>query len=223
MPSDNRERSFENALASHLRASSPKGGLHRACSDAETLAAYHERSLAREQMASLKTHVTDCERCQQILAHLQASDQIPVSAANTAPQATAAANSSVLVLHARRRALWRWVAPAGALAAALLVWVAVHENGSVRVPPQLPSAAPKQSETAKNLPASPPALTYAPSLDATSKNENAFADALSALNTAPQSKIAGAARHRPQSLLKEKVSASAKKQSSVRDDFGQLA
>ena len=136
MPSDNRERSFENALASHLRASSPKGGLHRACSDAETLAAYHERSLAPEQMASLKTHVTDCERCQQILAHLQASDQIPVSAANTAPQATAAANSSVRVLHSRRPALWRWVAPAGALAAALLVWVAVRENNSVRIPAQ---------------------------------------------------------------------------------------
>ncbi len=227
MPSDDRERSFENALASHLRADNSAGVSRAACADAETLAAYHERSLPQEQMTSLQAHVADCERCQEILAHLGATDEIPVAVANTTPQAPPAAThdakSAVLVLHARRRALWRWVAPAGALAAALLVWVAVHENGSVRVPPQLPSAAPKQSETAKNLPASPPALTYAPSLDATSKNENAFADALSALNTAPQSKIAGAARQRPQSLLKEKVSASAKKQSSVRDDFGQLA
>src|SRR5260370_39846718 len=162
-------------------------------------------------MTSLKAHIADCERCQEILAHLGATDEIPVAAANTTLQATPAAThdakSAVLVLHAQRRALWRWVAPAGALAAALLVWVAVHENGSVRVPPRLPSAAPKQSESAKNSPASPPALTYAPSLDATPKPENAFADALSALNTAPESKTPGAATHPRQSLLKQKVSA----------------
>ncbi len=226
MPSDDRERSFENALASHLRADNSAGVSRDACADAETLAAYHERSLPQEQMTSLLAHVADCERCQEILAQLRATDEIAIVVATT-PQATPdaphEAKSPVRVLPARTHALWRWVAPAGALAAALLVWVAVHENNSVRVPPQLPSAAPKQSETAKNLPASPPALTYAPSLDATPKNENAFADALSALNTAPQSKIAGAAKQRPQSLLKEKDSANAKKRSSVRDDFGQLA
>ena len=107
MPSDNRERSFENALASHLRASSPKGGLHRACSDAETLAAYHERSLAPEQMASLKTHVADCERCRQILAHLQATDEISVTEQNVAHEAISAANSGVRILHARKPTLWR--------------------------------------------------------------------------------------------------------------------
>jgi hypothetical protein len=231
MPSDDRERSFENALASHLRADNSAGLSNAACGDAETLAAYHERSLAQEQMTSLKAHVADCERCQEILAQLRATDEILVAVANTtphatpdaAPDATHDAKSAVRVLPVRTRALWRWVGPAGALAAALLVWVAVHENNSVRVPPQLPSPARKQSETAKNLPASQPALTYAPSLDATSKPEKAFSDALSALDTAPQSKIAGAARQRPQSLLKEKDSGSAQKKSSVQDDFGQLA
>jgi Photosynthesis system II assembly factor YCF48 len=226
MPSDDRERSFEHALASHLRADNSAPVSRAACADAETLAAYHERSLPQEQMTSLLAHVADCERCQEILTQLRATDEIPIAVATT-PQATPdaphEAKSPVRVLPARTRALWRWVAPAGALAAALLVWVAVHENNSVRVPPQLPSAAPKQSETAKNLPASSSALTYAPSLDATPKNENAFADALTASNTAPQSKIAGAARQRPQSLLKEKDSASDQKKSSVRDDFGQLA
>jgi Photosynthesis system II assembly factor YCF48 len=227
MPSDDRERSFEHALASHLRADNSAPVSRAACADAETLAAYHERSLAQEQMTSLQAHVADCERCQEILAQLKATDEIPIAVANTAPQATPdaphEAKSPVRVLPARTRALWRWVAPAGALAAALLVWVAVHESDSVRVPPPLPSAALKQSETAKNLPAAPSALTYSPSLDATSKNENAFADALTAPNTAPQSKIAGAARQRPQSLLKEKDSGSAQKKSPVRDDFGQLA
>jgi hypothetical protein len=226
MPSDDRERSFEHALASHLRADNSAPVSRAACADAETLAAYHERSLAQEQMTSLQAHVADCERCQEILAQLKATDEIPIAVATT-PQATPdaphEAKSPVRVLPARTRALWRWVAPAGALAAALLVWVAVHESDSVRVPPPLPSAALKQSETAKNLPAAPSALTYSPSLDATSKNENAFADALTAPNTAPQSKIAGAARQRPQSLLKEKDSGSAQKKSPVRDDFGQLA
>ena len=223
MPSDNRERSFENALASHLRASSPKGGLHRACSDAETLAAYHERSLAPEQMASLKTHVTDCERCQQILAHLQASDQIPVSAANTAPQATAAANSSVRVLHSRRPALWRWVAPAGALAAALLVWVAVRENNSVRIPAQATRVDIKQAETAKNLPASLPPLTPPPSFDATRKKETAPSGSLGALHAAPRSQTAGAPKPPLQSLLKQKDSSDAGKKSWVADDSAQMA
>jgi len=218
MPSDNRERSFENALASHLRASSPKGGLHRACSDAETLAAYHERSLTPEQMASLKTHVTDCERCQQILAHLQASDQIPVSAANTAPQATAAANSSVRVLHSRRPALWRWVAPVGALAAALLVWVAVRENNSVRIPAQATRVDIKQAETAKNLPAlSSPLMS--PSLDA--KKETPLSDSLRALP--PSAQAAGAPKPPPQLLFKQKDSSAAGKKSWVAVDSAQMA
>jgi hypothetical protein len=87
----------------------------------------------------------------------------------------------------------------------------------------MPGTAPKESETAKNLPPSPPALIQAPSLGAAPKSENAFSDAFSAINTAPQSKIAGAARQRPQALLKEKDSASPQKKSSVRDDFSQLA
>src|SRR5260370_23103385 len=199
MPSDNRERSFENALASHLRAGNSAAVPHNACSDSETLAAYHERSLTPEQMASLKTHVTDCDRCQQILAHLQASDQIPVSAANTAPQATAAANSSVRVLHSRRPALWRWVAPAGALAAALLRWVAGRENNSVRIPAQATRVDIEQAETAKNLPAlSSPLMS--PSLDA--KKETPPSNSLRALP--PSAQAASAPKPPPQLLFKHK-------------------
>lgn len=222
MPSDDRERSFENALASHLRAGSSAGDLHNACSDAETLSAYHERSLAPEQMASLKAHVTDCERCKQILAHLEATDEIPVAAANIAQQASAAADSKVRVLHARKPTLWRWVAPAGALAAALLVWVAVHEDKSVRIPPQASRVDLKQAETANNLPASSRPLT-SPSLGATRKKETAPSDALSALNTAPRSQTAGAPKPSPHSLLKQKDSSSAGEKSWVADDSGQMA
>ena len=221
MPSDDRERSFENALASHLRASSSAGDPHSACPDAETLAAYHERSLGPEQMASLKTHVTDCERCRQILAHLQATDEIPVAAENMAPQATAAANSSVRVFPARRPTLWRWVAPAGALAAALLVWVAVRENNSVRIPPQAPSVD-VNARTAKGLSAPSPPLTQ-PSLDAARKKEPAPSNTLSASNTTPSSQTAGAPKPPPRILFKQKDSSGAGKKSWVAGDSARVA
>jgi len=220
MPSNDRERSFENALARHLRAGGAAGDPRSTCSDAETLAAYHERSLAPEQMASLKTHVTHCERCQQILAHLEATDEISVPATDLARQATAAAKSSV-PFPARQPSFWRWVAPAGALAAALLVWVAVHENNSVRIPVQATRVDQKQTEIAKDRPASSPQLTL-PSLDATRKREAASPDSFSALKTSPRSQTAAAPKPPDQSRLKQKDSLSPEKKSSVADDFNQL-
>jgi hypothetical protein len=225
MPSDDRERSFENALASHLRAGSSAGDPHSACSDAETLAAYHERSLAPEQMASLKAHVGDCERCQQILAHLDATDEIPAAATNMARQEIPAAESNVRVLPARRPRFGRWVAPAGALAAALLVWVAVHENNATRIPVQATRVDIKQAETAKNLPAPSPLSTLRPSLDATPKEERASPGTLGKLNAPPPSQTAGAPKPRPQLLLKQKDSSSAGsagKKSWVADDSAQI-
>jgi photosystem II stability/assembly factor-like uncharacterized protein len=221
MPSDDRERSFENALASHLRASISAGDPHSACPDAETLAAYHERSLGPEQLASLKTHVADCERCRQVLAHLQATDEIPITAENMAPQATAVANSSVRVFPARRPTLWRWVAPAGALAAALLVWVAVREDNSVRIPPQAPSVD-VNARTAKGLSAPSPPMAQS-SLDAARKKEPAPSNTLSASNTAPSSQTAAAPKPPPRMLFKQKDSAGAGKKSWVADESAQMA
>ena len=211
MPSDERERSFENALAGHLRASSSTGNLHGTCSDAETLAAYHERSLAPEQMASLQAHVADCGRCQQILAHLQATDEIPIAVPDLARQENATANSNVRVLHARKPTLWRWVAPAGALAAALLVWVAVREDKSMRIPGPAASVDVKQAAAPKNLPAPSPALAPSPSFNSARKKETASSDALTALDTAPAPppQTAGAPKGSARPLLKQKDSSDA--------------
>lgn len=164
MPSDDRERSFENALARHLR---PEGS-HRACADAETLAAYHERSLAPEAMASLKAHVSECARCQEILGQMQATDEIPMATVDIVRPAEATAESVVRIVPARKATLWRWVAPAGALAAGLLVWIAVRENKPV---PFVKPASTRDAatEVAKVQPASPPALP--PTLEATGKGE----------------------------------------------------
>jgi Photosynthesis system II assembly factor YCF48 len=217
MPSDDRERNFENALASHLRG----GDSHGACADAETLAAYHERSLAPGQMASLKTHVTDCERCRQILAHLQATDEIPVAAENLTPQPTAAAISSVRVFPARRPTLWRWVAPAGALAAALLVWVAVRENNSVRIPPQAPSVD-VNARTEKGLSAPSPPMAQS-SLDGARKKEPAPSNTLSTSNTTLSPQTAVDPEPPPRMPFKQKGSSSAGKKSWVAGDSAQIA
>ncbi len=152
MAPDERDRSFDKALARHLR--SALGG--EACPDAETLAAYHERSLLPAELNSCKEHIVGCAYCQAILAQLEATEEIPLQAA--AKEEVFAQRESEPVLAARNlEALpaaaatiqrepaavrpkksrevrlyggprWKWLAPAGALAAGLLVWVALHEN-----------------------------------------------------------------------------------------------
>jgi hypothetical protein len=155
MAPDERDRSFDKALSRHLRsAASPSVSANlpsgpaapgASCLDSETLAAYHERSLLPEEMNSCKEHIVGCAHCQAILAQLEATDSIllpveekevqimdvatPVAA--TAIERTAAQTtfpdkaSSPRPIRAPR---WWWLAPAGALAAGLLVWVARHEN-----------------------------------------------------------------------------------------------
>ncbi len=172
MAPDERDRSFDKALARHLRSAAPAGEGARlpeapashtgACPDSEALAAYHERSLLPEQLNSLKEHLVGCGRCQAILVQLEATDEISLQAFE---QEEVVAKGAVSVLAARnvevfpaaapsqspraaqaappkksRRALllrgarWQWLAPAGALAAGLLVWIALHENQPLSPP-----------------------------------------------------------------------------------------
>jgi Putative zinc-finger len=218
MPSDDRERTFENALASHLRAGSSAGVPGNLCADSEMLAAYHEGSLPPEQIASMKTHITTCARCQEILALLEATDQIPVGAVDAPRAAESVAKSGIHVLAARKPTLWRWVAPAGALAAALLVWVAVQENNSGRFAKKAPSVDLTQTQIAKEQPTSPSPLE-GPSLYAMRKTEEARpdvakknespADAFSALDATQPSQIDPTLRRRQKAFAKEKDSTSA--------------
>jgi hypothetical protein len=78
MPLDDRDQNFEKALAGSLRSSNAAPG--NDCVDAETLAAYHDRLLDPEEMAHRKAHIASCERCQEILAQLEATDGIAVEA-----------------------------------------------------------------------------------------------------------------------------------------------
>src|SRR5260370_23915998 len=150
-----RGRSFEKGLARHCRAQTQgeNSSALQSCADVETLAAYHEGGLAPEQTSFWKTHVKACARCQGILAQLEATDAIPFGVAdNMEKQKTV----GVQVLKPRRPALWRWAAPAGALAAGLLVWVAVRESKPIQInevrkdaasAPQLPTPTPPVAES----------------------------------------------------------------------------
>ena len=161
MASDERDRRFDQALARHLRPAAPSGAAARwpavparesgACPDSETLAAYHERSLLPEEMNFWKEHVVGCANCQTVLAHLEATDEIPWPAADqekvlaqgepallasasyqsqpASPLTPAKKSRRVLLFGGAR---WQWLAPAGALAAGLLIWVVLHENQSLR-------------------------------------------------------------------------------------------
>jgi hypothetical protein len=175
MGPDERDRMFDKALARHLRSAAPAGeaaatagvsaSQNSACPDPETLAAYHERSLLPEQLNSLKEHIVGCANCQTLLAHLEMTDEIPLQAAEEeqvfaqsagAPAAAISSPAAAALPEARtrksRRVLlfgktrWQWLAPAGAIAAGLLVWVALHENS------RLPLPSPNENETkmAKN-------------------------------------------------------------------------
>ncbi len=156
MASEERERQFERALQRQMRGGTPEA----ACPDAETLAAYHERTLSLEELAKWKEHITACTRCQETLALVEETSSIALhdwekkgtaraksihegtvmvpqtsrsvreeafeQAAESLPQIMGAATRQKEKVIAR--ASWKWVAPVGALAAGLLVFVAVRET-----------------------------------------------------------------------------------------------
>ena len=133
------------------------GDLH--CPESDTLAAYHDRSLLPEEMNSWKEHIVGCARCQAILAELEATDSIPLQVSENEEVAVGAAplpaavvgladKATAATLPAKSRVTpishgvrWQWLAPAGAIAAGLLVWVAWHENRSqLKAPTEIKTA-----------------------------------------------------------------------------------
>jgi hypothetical protein len=212
MASDERDRNFDQAIARHLRSVAAAGEASSrapasvprrdACADAETLAAYHERSLLPAEMNSWKEHLVGCAHCQDILAHLEATDTIPLHAAEEeqvfagkdSPSAAAAqklephpiAAAQAQGVRAPRPssgARWRWLAPAGAIAAGLFVWIAIHENQ----PAVLPSSNEVQLAKNQQPPApTPPLETRAPASELhpqlTAPKSPSAADEIASLN-----------------------------------------
>jgi len=166
MPSEDRDRMFEKALARHLR-SDAAAAEESACLDAEVLAAYHERQLSSEEMSAAKDHLVSCARCQETLAHLEATQDVnvlqnreddlvvsgaafPVKSGEVVEEAGAAAPvplpdkkaTHVAEFRSKRNSRLRWAAPAGAIAAGLLLWIGLRDYSS-----QLS----KKSEPAKQI------------------------------------------------------------------------
>jgi hypothetical protein len=192
MALEDRERNFEKALARRLRADAAASD----CPDAETLAAYHERSLSAEEMNAWKQHAAACSNCQEILAQLEKTDAIPVGAG--AGQEAAALVPLQRKPKLTRALYWRWLAPAGALAAGLLVWVAVHEKQPAKVTQTA------KIEVAENR---PPVATPPNELPATVEGEKAKRLAPSSKGTLGTDKRAAASgalqNHKAESAPKE--------------------
>lgn len=151
MAPDDRDRTFEKALARQLRSSASSGldanalagaraersiePLAELCPDPEMLAAYHDGSLSVDERNIWKQHVLSCERCQLVLAHLATPLDVPVSLATdekvlvpqqlvpTHETASPARIARPSFLHSLR---WLWLVPAGAIAAFLIVWVSLQ-------------------------------------------------------------------------------------------------
>jgi Photosynthesis system II assembly factor YCF48 len=143
------------------------------------------------QLNSLKEHIVGCAHCQAILSQLEATDQISLPAAERGEAVTKQPKPLLAAAHLEtaraaeaappkksrrvlllRGARWQWLAPAGAIAASLLVWIATHENHPLapagqkqvqvatnQAPPPPPSpvsrTVPEPSVSAKAIPAKP--------------------------------------------------------------------
>jgi hypothetical protein len=121
MPED-RDQLFEKALQRHLRAGAQKEFL---CPDAELLAAYHQKTLAREEMVATEAHLAACARCAEILAQLRSSEAVMELAAEPATAAVREAATPERATPISKSRSW-WLGtlvPAGAIAAALLLWI----------------------------------------------------------------------------------------------------
>jgi Photosynthesis system II assembly factor YCF48 len=161
MAREDRDRLFEKALAQHLRADAAAARVSM-CVDAEMLAAYHERQLSAEEMTAIESHILSCLRCQEIVAQLEATrdlDKLPgaegeaavtratpavrnsdwiakgsAAAAGSKPVAEIPTKGKVARFPVQRSSLLRWAAPAGAVAAGLLLWVGMRDFRAQRQP-----------------------------------------------------------------------------------------
>ena len=128
------------------------------CLDAATLAAFHEGMLTSSELVAVKKHVNVCSRCQVVLMQLKATDEIPLQAetgndlkmresmlstgalyvdyaARQTPSLTIAGQPKPAlkapphdISRGRGFKALRWAAPAGAIAAGLLIWIMVRDN-----------------------------------------------------------------------------------------------
>jgi hypothetical protein len=214
MPAD--DALFEKALARQMRNRAAghdpeqrKAGAE-VCPGAEILAAYHEHLLGSDEMNLWKEHILSCARCQEILSQLEATEDVLVgareedhAAAGHVPElAPMASSSSASALPAkavgqapapvvmRRRAIRYWIAPAGAIAAGLFVWLGMHYQ-SKSIPPRK-----TEVEIAENRPAAPPSGTAEPYSVANSDSKTVATPNIDKLDSGAERELRALAKKR---------------------------
>ena len=161
MAGEDRDRLFEKALAHHLRTDAATARAS-ACLDAATLAAYQERQLSPEEISAAEEHLVSCSRCREIVVVLESTKDLDelqraedgavvtkttpaskssdlvekssASVADTKPIAEIQSKGEVANFPAKRNSRLRWAAPAGALAAGLLLWIGMRDFRAQRKP-----------------------------------------------------------------------------------------
>jgi hypothetical protein len=132
------ERLLPRALDARASASAD------ACLDAETAAAWADDELAADQRTAVETHAADCARCRALLAAM----------VTTAPVEARPSRARSLALG--------WLIPLGAVAAAVILWVAVPG----RAPAVRERAEPPAHIAEAKPPSSPPPAPSAEAKDA---------------------------------------------------------
>jgi hypothetical protein len=152
MPNDDRELRFDQALARQL----PNASLDSSCPNAEILAAYHDRTLSTDEMSHWKEHIAACNRCQETLALVEQTENLPAAEWEhqnkllpaeqlagppvfraAAPHAFESAQPSLAssisaeihdeMNRLRGRPSWRLLVALGAIAATVIVWIGARE------------------------------------------------------------------------------------------------
>lgn len=135
-----RDRGIERWLG--RRVDTPPSG---ACLDPDTIAAWADGTLTRDERQKAESHAADCARCQAVLAAMIRTEP-PVPA------------------RASWRSRWPWLVPIAAGATAVALWVSVGTD--VPRSPAPPEAKERTTASRPEEPASPPAPTQDRSADA---------------------------------------------------------
>jgi len=136
-----RDRSVENVLR-HVLSDDVRAQPQSACPDAETIAAWHEGTLRREEAAIIERHVADCAHCRALMAaFIQATPSIPAV-----------------------ESMWRrwhlgWAVPLATAATAAALWIAMPRSAPS---PELEVREEKAASVAQVPPPASPASPTAP-------------------------------------------------------------
>ena len=166
MTPDNRNNDPLDAVLRRAMRDRP-GPATPECADAESIAAYSDRSLAAAERERLETHFADCMRCQLMLADIARADE----------SARVAKAASEVPWYRR----WRIAIPALAAVAAVLVFVAIRRPANQEQRDQLVAMA-KNEAPSSAVVAQAPAL--APSVPAAAPSAPALVSSELAMNDA---------------------------------------